>query len=203
MKITPNQITFARIILIPFIIFFYLGYSFIPCGKLISAGIFGIACLTDFLDGYLARKHGLVTNLGKFLDSIADKLLVVCGFILIVADGTILSPYGVIALSIIVAREFIVSALRQIGASKSIVIQADMWGKVKANFQFFAVLFFMVYSFFLDNNVLSKNFNTAFFVINYVLLGVTVISTVISGIHYIISYRGVFRDNHPKHDGNE
>lgn len=196
MKITPNQITMVRLILIPVIIFFYLSSSFIYCGKLISAGVFAVACLTDFLDGYIARKYNMVTNLGKFLDSIADKLLVVCGFILIVADNTILAPYGVIALCIIVAREFIVSALRQIGATKNVVIQADMWGKVKANFQFFAVLLFMIYSFFLDNpTILSSQIDLCFFIICYLLLGVTVLATVISGIHYLVAFRGVFKDD--------
>lgn len=196
MKITPNQITWVRIILIPVIIFFYMASSFIYCGKLVAAGIFAFACLTDFLDGYIARKYNMITNLGKFLDSIADKLLVVCGFILIVADGTIINPYGVIAFSIIVAREFIVSALRQIGAVKNIVIQADMWGKVKANFQFFAVLFFMVYSFFLDNNkILLSQVDLSFFILCYLLLAVTVLATVISGIHYLISFKEVFKDD--------
>lgn len=196
MKITPNQITWIRIILIPVIIFFYLSSSFIYCGKLIAAGIFAVACLTDFVDGYIARKYNMVTNLGKFLDSIADKLLVVCGFILIVADNTILAPYGVIAFSIIVAREFIVSALRQIGAVKNVVIQADMWGKIKANFQFFAVLFFIIYSFFLDNSsILSSELNLSFFILCYLLLGVTVLSTVISGIHYLVAFKEVFKDD--------
>ncbi len=196
MKITPNQITWARIILIPVIIFFYLSSSFIYCGKLIAAGIFVVACLTDFLDGYIARKYNMITNLGKFLDSIADKLLVVCALILVVADGTILAPYGVIALCIIVAREFIVSALRQIGAVQNVVIQADMWGKVKANFQFLAVLIFMVYSFFLDNStILERNVNIAIFILCYLLLGVTVLATIISGGHYLISFKDVFKND--------
>lgn len=199
MKITPNQITLARIILIPVIIFFYLSSSFIYCGKLISAGFFAIACLTDFLDGYLARKHNMVTDLGKFLDSIADKLLVVCGFILIVADNTILAPYGVVSLCIIVAREFIVSALRQIGATKQVVIQADMWGKVKANFQFFDVLFFMIYSFFITNNtILSSAVDLTFFIICYALLVVTVFATIVSGIHYLVAFKDVFHEDKKK-----
>ncbi len=195
MKITPNQITFIRIILIPVIIFFYLSSSFIYSGKLIAAGIFAVACLTDFLDGHLARKYNMVTNLGKFLDSIADKLLVVCGFILIVADDTILSPYGVIALCIIVAREFIVSALRQIGATKNVVIQADMWGKIKANFQFFAVLLFMIYSFFIDNAILSNAINLTFFIACYSLLAISILATIISGIHYLVAFKEVFQES--------
>ena len=135
----PNKITVVRIVLIPFIVFFYLSTSFIACGKLIAAGLFAVACLTDFLDGYLARKLNLVTTLGKFLDSIADKMLVLGAFALVVADNTILAPYGVIAFVIVIFRELIISALRQMAASKNVVIAADMWGKVKANFQFFAI----------------------------------------------------------------
>ena len=177
-------------------LFFYLSTSFIACGKLIAAGIFALACLTDFLDGYLARKYNMVSNLGKFLDSIADKLLVVCALVLIVSDGTILPPYGVIAFCIIIAREFIVSALRQLAAVKNIVIQADMWGKVKATFQFFAVLFFMIFSYFLDNkNILNDTLFLIFEIVCYVLLGICVLATIISGVHYLIKHKHVFYEN--------
>lgn len=193
--ITPNRITLTRIFLIPFIIFFYMAH-FVPYGKLIASGIFAFACITDFLDGYLARKYNMVSNLGKFLDSIADKLLVVCALVLIVADLTIPSPYGVIAFCIIIAREFIVSALRQMAAVKNIVIQADMWGKVKANFQFFALLFFMILSFFIDNK--TKINQTLFSVLEifcYVLMSLCVILTIISGLHYLIKHKQVFADD--------
>ena len=191
----PNKITVTRIVLIPFIVFFYLSTSFIPCGKLIAAGIFGIACLTDFLDGYLARKLKLVTTLGKFLDSIADKMLVLGAFVLIVADNTILAPWGVISFVIIIFRELIVSALRQMAATKNVVIAADMWGKIKANFQFFAVLFFMIFSYFIDNAVLSDGLYLAFQIVCYTLLAVTVISTVVSGIHYLVKNKAVFEND--------
>ena len=194
MKITPNQITVSRIILIPFIIFFYMA-TFVPYGKIIATSLFVIACLTDFLDGYLARKYNMVSNLGKFLDSIADKLLVVCALILIVADATISSPYGAIAFCIIIAREFIVSALRQMAAAKNIVIQADMWGKVKANFQFFAIMFFMVLSFMIDNKTkIDQTFFTIFEIACYTLLGICVVATIISGLHYLIKHKQVFTD---------
>ena len=73
----PNRITLIRILLIPVVIFFYLSQPFLACGKLIAAIIFVIACLTDFLDGYYARKLNMVTTIGKFMDTIADKLLVI------------------------------------------------------------------------------------------------------------------------------
>ncbi|MBR2053059.1 MAG: CDP-alcohol phosphatidyltransferase family protein, partial [Clostridia bacterium] len=84
---TPNQITCIRIALLPFIAFFYLA-DFIPWGKFIAVVLFAVAALTDFIDGKLARKTGQVTDLGKFLDTIADKLLITVALILVVADGT-------------------------------------------------------------------------------------------------------------------
>src|SRR5574344_1439894 len=94
----PNKITMIRIILIPFMLFFYLA-SFIPdgWGKIIALVIFIGAASTDMLDGHVARKYNLVSDLGKFLDPIADKLLVTSALLLVVCDGTIVAPYGVLS----------------------------------------------------------------------------------------------------------
>ena len=194
----PNRITVLRILLIPVVIFFYLSTSFIACGKLISAGIFVIACLTDFLDGYFARKLNLVTNLGKFLDTIADKMLVLSALILVVADNTITAPFGVIVAVILIARELMVSAFRQLAATKNVVIAADMWGKVKANFQYFAITFFMVFSYFIDNAILSSGLMLAFEIVCWVLMVVTVIATILSGVHYIVKNKAIFIDAKPQ-----
>ena len=100
----PNKLSLLRIILIPFMLFFYLA-TFVPYGKIIALAIFIIAALTDMLDGKIARKYNLVTNLGKLLDPIADKLLVMSALLLVVVDYTIPHPYGVIiAITIIVAN---------------------------------------------------------------------------------------------------
>ena len=96
----PNKLTFLRIFLVPLLMFFYLA-TFIPYGKVIAVVIFIGAAITDHFDGKLARKHGLVTDLGKLLDPLADKMLYTCAFFLIIADGTVASPWGVIALSIL------------------------------------------------------------------------------------------------------
>ena len=165
----PNKLSLLRIILIPFIVLFYLISTFV-WGKLIALILFILAVFTDFLDGHIARKYNLITNLGKFLDSIADKMLTVVCFILVVVDGTILHPYGEISLIIIVCREFIVSALRQMGAVKNVVISADMWGKIKANFQFFTIMFFMLYAFLISVVELSYGVYLAFIIVNYSLL---------------------------------
>jgi len=192
----PNKITISRIILIPFIIFFYLSSGFIFAGKLIAGGLFAIGVLTDFLDGYLARKNKQITLLGTFLDSIADKMFVIAGFVLVVADGTIANPFGVIALVIVISRELLVSALRQLGAGKNVIISADMWGKVKASVQFVALVLFMIYSFFLDNvSTFGQTMSTIFSVVCYVSLFVTVFCTILSGLHYLIKYKEVFKEN--------
>jgi len=196
----PNKITLIRILLLPFIVFFYMSYSFISCGKIIASVLFLIAVLTDFLDGYFARKLNQVTTLGKFLDSIADKLLVISVLVLLVADGTIMAPYGAISAIIIIFRELMVSALRQLAASKNVIVAADMWGKIKANFQFFGMLFFMILSYFITNPVLS---NTAFLVIQiicYALLALTVLSTVLSGIHYVVKNKQIFAEPKTQED---
>ena len=138
----PNRLTLMRIILIPFMMFFYLA-NFIPygIGKLVALVIFIVAALTDLLDGKIARKRNIVTNFGKFLDPIADKILTSTVLLLIIADGTIPNPWGAIIVTIIIAREFMVSALRQLAASKNKIISADYFGKFKAVLQFFSLFF--------------------------------------------------------------
>lgn len=188
----PNKITLTRIILIPFIMFFYLMPW--PAGKIVAIVLFCLGILTDFLDGKIARKYNLVSTLGIFLDTIADKMLVLVCMILVVSDGTIMSPLGVIAFSIILIRELAVSALRQLGAQKNIVICADMLGKYKATFQFLFVVFFMLYSYLLGLPNLSYTVDLVVQIICYSLLGVAVLLTIISGVHYLIKNKGVFID---------
>ena len=139
----PNKLTFARIVLIPvFVIVFYLDV--IPYNYLISAIIFFAAACTDFLDGYIARKQHLVTNLGKFLDPIADKVLVSTALILLLTVpevlnvlffkdcGTILAG---VCVAVILARELIVSGFRMVAAERHLVLAADIFGKIKTTVQ--------------------------------------------------------------------
>ncbi|MBQ3048231.1 MAG: CDP-diacylglycerol--glycerol-3-phosphate 3-phosphatidyltransferase [Clostridia bacterium] len=190
----PNRITLSRILLIPVVIFFYLSQPFLACGKLLAAIIFVIACLTDFFDGYYARKFNLVTTIGKFMDTIADKLLVLSALILVICDATIPSPYGAIFAIIIIARELMVSALRQLAASKNVIIAADMWGKVKANFQYVSLTAYMLLSYFVDVAVLPGWAMTALEVVCWVSMIATVFSTVMSGVHYVVKNKAVFVD---------
>lgn len=124
----PNKITMLRIILIPFFVFFMLT-DLVSYSKYIAAGIFIVASLTDTLDGYLARKYQLVSNFGKFMDPLADKLLVCSALICFVAiPGNPMPAWGVI---VIVSRDFIISGFRLVASDAGVVIAASWWGKVK------------------------------------------------------------------------
>lgn len=188
----PNKLSLSRIILIPFFLFFYLA-DFIPFGKLIALAIFIVASITDMLDGKIARKYKLVTNVGKLLDTIADKLLVTAGLLVVVVDGTIPHPYGVIVAFIIIGRELIVSVLRQIAATKNIVMQADMFGKIKMVVQVIALplLFLLAYL----NDMIDLN-ATVLLVVKifaFVMIGFATILTVLSGVNYFFKNKDVLK----------
>lgn len=190
----PNKLTVLRIILIPFVMFFYLA-SFIPngIGKIIALAIFIIAALTDLLDGKIARKYNLVTNLGKFLDPIADKILTSAVLFMMIADGTIPAPWGVIVVSIIIAREFMVSALRLLVASRGTVLAADIWGKAKTMVQMIAIPVCMLIPFMLEVGAVNWLVLTTQ-ILGWSLLGVATVLTVISGVNYIVRNRDCFKE---------
>ena len=141
----PNKLTMMRVVLVPvFMIFAAVSHygtaDFHAAYMLIAGVIFAIASITDFLDGYLARKNHLVTDFGKFADPLADKLLTTVAFIYMMRDG-VCSP---VVLCIILAREFAVSGLRMVaaGAKDGKVIAANMWGKVKTVLQMLTIIFY-------------------------------------------------------------
>lgn len=195
----PNKLTLLRIILIPFMMFFYLA-SFIPfgIGKIVAIAILIVASLTDLLDGKIARKYNLVTDLGKFLDPIADKLLTATAFLLIMADGTLPAPWGVIIVAIIIAREYTVSALRQIAGTKGIVLAADMWGKIKTVVQMIALPTCFLVAYLNCAGFASATAILVVSIISYVLIGVATVLTVMSGIHYLVKNRECFKDDSKK-----
>lgn len=127
----PNKLTVLRVIMIPFFVFFMLTDIAGSLSKWIALGIFIIASLTDLLDGKIARKYNLVTNFGKFMDPLADKLLVCAAMICLVEMG-MLPAWMVI---VIISREFIISGFRLIAADNGVVIAASYWGKFKTVFQ--------------------------------------------------------------------
>ena len=132
----PNKLTIFRVLLIPvFVIVYLLGWQSQGL-RLAAAAIFIVASLTDLLDGKIARKDNLITDFGKFMDPLADKLLVVSALICLIVSGQV---YAWIVI-IIVAREFIISGFRLIASDNGIVIAANYWGKFKTVFQMLMVI---------------------------------------------------------------
>jgi len=169
----PNTISLIRIGVIP--ILFYLLFSPGPRASLVLAILFVAAALTDLLDGYIARRYRIVTTMGKFLDPIADKLIVNTGMILMIPIGRI--PAWIVA--IIIIRDFAVDGIRNIASSEGMIIQASPLGKRKTLCQIFAVSALMIhYPFFgIDAHTVGM-----------VILYIALILTVISGIDYFMKF---------------
>ena len=160
----PNKITVFRASMVPVFLVFMLMPG-ISGGNYIAASIFAIASASDFLDGYLARKNNLVTDFGKFMDPLADKLLVCSAFICFVQFGTV--PAWVVVL--IIGREFIISGFRLIAADNNIVIAANYWGKIKTVVQMVMCVLFIV-------DLDTKFFNVTEQIFLYSSVALTVIS---------------------------
>ena len=133
---TPNKLTIARMIIVPFLVIFLLTGWGGEANRYISLTLFVVASVTDWFDGYLARKNNLVTNFGKFMDPLADKLLVCSALICLIELGQL--PAWVVI--IIISREFIISGFRLVAADNGVVIAASYWGKFKTTFQMAAVI---------------------------------------------------------------
>ena len=175
----PNKLTIMRVILIPFFVFFLLSPYFPAYGNYIAVAIFIVASLTDMLDGKIARKYNLVTNFGKFMDPLADKLLV-CSAMICLIELDRLAAWIVI---VIIAREFIISGFRLIASDNGRVIAASYWGKFKTTFQMLMVI------------VLILDIQMPFFqILGTVLTYVALILTVVSLIDYIVKNKDVLKD---------
>lgn len=162
----PNKLTVLRVCMVPVFVFIMLWDGVGAAGKYVATLIFILASITDWFDGYLARKHNLVTDFGKFMDPIADKLLVCSALICLVENGA-LAAWIVI---IIIAREFIISGFRLVASDKGTVIAASYWGKFKTVFQMIMVILLL-----LD---LGGIFDTIAQVVTWIALILTVISLV-------------------------
>ena len=132
----PNKLTVLRMVLVPFFVAFLLLSPGNDMFKWIALALFIIASLTDLADGKIARKYNLVTNFGKFMDPLADKILTISGMICLIELGRI--PAWIVI--IIVAREFIISGFRLIAAENGVVIAANYWGKFKTTFQMIMII---------------------------------------------------------------
>lgn len=195
----PNKITLSRICLIPvFAVIFFL--DMIPYNYFIAGVIFTVAACTDFIDGHIARSRGLVTNLGKFLDPIADKVLVAAAFIfLLVRQGTLtvlwqgdwVLVYAGVCVAVILARELIVSGFRMVAASAGLVLAADKVGKVKTTFQDISIAMLLFGADFFGIALASRILNG----IGIVSLGVATALTIWSGVSYIVRNRAVFKES--------
>lgn len=166
-----NKITTLRLILIPVFVAFYY---FMGRDNNIAAIIFIIASLTDALDGHLARSRNLITNFGKFVDPLVDKVLTMAAFIVLV-EGQIIPSWAVI---IIIARELIITGFRTLAADQGITIAASMWGKAKTTSQMIALVCLL-----LDVESLNN--------IGIYIFYIAVILTVISGVDYIVKNKQV------------
>lgn len=171
----PNKLTVLRVIMIPFFVAFLLFNITGAADKWIALAIFCVASFTDLLDGMIARKYNLVTNFGKFMDPLADKLLVCTAIICLVS----LERLNVIVVVIIIAREFIISGFRLVAADNGIVIAASYWGKFKTVSQMAMTI------------VLIANLGGVFDLIGTVLVWISIILTVISLIDYVAKNRQV------------
>ena len=183
-----------RIIMIPvFAAVYYLNV--IPYNFIIAAAIFAIAAATDFLDGYIARNYNLVSDIGKFLDPIADKALVSTALIILLVPpaGTVILPwYSAILVAVIIARELIISGFRLVAAGKGMVISADMSGKIKTFFTDLSILAILVSAQITPDVFGAEN------IIGTVLLIISAALTVISGAECIIRNKGVLKDGKPE-----
>ncbi len=171
----PNKLTVLRVIMIPFFVVFMLMDITGAADKWIALAIFIVASLTDLLDGKIARKYNLVTNFGKFMDPLADKLLVSAAMICMIEKGMLASWIVII----IISREFIISGFRLVASDGGIVIAASYWGKFKTVFQMMMII------------VLIMDLGGVFDIIGTALVWIALVLTIVSLVDYVIKNKQV------------
>ena len=203
----PNKLSLMRIILVPFILLFMLpihigsfeptGWNEFVCeyGMIVAALLFVIASVTDLFDGKIARKYNLITNLGKFLDPLADKMLVICILIALVDLGRI----SAIWVCIIIVREFAVSGIRMLASAKGVVIAAKMIGKIKTVTQMVAVSYLMFETLLIKIIDAASSCDLADItdgvqLVGNILLIISVIMTIISGVDYLLKNKDFLKE---------
>lgn len=219
----PNKLSILRIVMVPlFVVMYFLAFTWSPY---VALAIFILAALTDMLDGYIARKYNLVTDLGKLLDPIADKILV-CAALFCIAvtnplrlgiggtavsvgnSASLLSGHVFLAVSgtLVLSRELLIDAVRQVAASKGKVVQANIYGKIKTVLLDVSIPFFMtaeglarkLESLSIIRSADLENLQTAYNVISWsatILFALAIVMTVASGVVYIVQNRKVFAQN--------
>lgn len=205
----PNKLSVLRIVLVPLILVFMLPihlFSFEPkdwnafienYGSIVAGIIFIIASLTDLADGKIARKYNLITNLGKFLDSLADKMLVVSVLIALVDVGRISAVFVII----IVIREFMVTGIRLIASEKGVVMAAAMIGKIKTVTQMTAIIYILFEPLFkwilkiLLTNVSESQISSGIVLVGDICFIISVVMTIISGLDYLVRNIHYFKES--------
>lgn len=181
----PNKLTVMRVILVPFFIFFLL--CDVPFGaqanSVLALIVFIAASVTDALDGHIARSRNLVTNFGKFLDPLADKVLVISALVCFIQMGLV----GAVPVIIIIAREFMVSGLRLVTANEGVVVAAGIWGKLKTAFTMVAIVIILFFAVLFGKD--STGYAAWVNITEQVLIWISTILTVISGAIYLNGYK--------------
>ena len=192
----PNKLTVLRVIMVPFFVFFALA-DFIPHHNLIAGLIFGAASYTDHLDGKIARRDNLITNFGKLMDPLADKIMVMAALICFVATGFT----NVWFVLLIMVREFAVTSIRMIAVENGKVIPANIWGKVKTVSQIVAICVIFASQYVLELHALHvftlPNLSVWETVLNgfgFVCMAFATLMAVISGVIYAKDSAGLFKD---------
>ena len=180
---TPNKLTILRVVLVPVFLAFMLAIPKNSACITISLVVFIIASLTDTLDGHIARKKGLVTTFGKFMDPLADKVLTTVAYLGLLSMGRA----SVWAIMLILAREYMVSGVRLVAAGSGTIIAASIWGKVKTVFQMISIIvaFLVMYPLCPEETGI---------LITHILVWASAIITVISGVDYLMKNTAVFKD---------
>lgn len=198
----PNKLTVFRTICIPFFVFFMLA-DFVPCNYLIALIVFIIASLTDLFDGKIARKYNLVTNFGKFMDPLADKLLVCAALIsldaLFISKGYAGNVWFTVSVIIIISRELFISGFRILAADQNVVLAAGWWGKVKTVLQMVMTIVMIIYLQASDwiktcNVKIPASVMSGVGIFIQVLVAATLFFTVFSMIDYVIKNKEVLKN---------
>ncbi len=187
----PNKITLFRFLLIPLIVIVDLisplkeevFFGYLTLNNIIMVVIFLLGAFSDFLDGHIARKRNLVTSFGKFMDPLADKMLVFATMVLLLNQDNVLTGWVII---VMLAREFMVSGLRMLAAEKGQVIAAGMLGKIKTNVQFLLIVLLLV---------LGTMNNLAVNICISIVMYVAVFFTLWSGIDYLIKGKNIILES--------
>lgn len=174
----PNKITLLRVLMIPIFLVILLVEA-IPYNEVIALIVFALACITDAIDGHIARKHNLITDFGKFMDPLADKLLVSAALICFTAQGLV--PAWIVV--VIISREFIISGFRTIAVEKGVVIAAGKSGKLKTAVQMVMCILFIIN---FDNEIIN--------IVEQVFMWLALVLTVVSLTEYLYKNRKIITE---------